>query len=80
MPKTRPPYTPEFRQQLIELVAAGRTPVELSREFEPSAPTIRNWATQAARSGTPAMRSRAARLLRELAPGAQPRARREARS
>lgn len=49
MPKTRPPYTAEFRQQLVELVEAGRTPEELSREFEPSAQTIRNWAGQAAR-------------------------------
>jgi transposase-like protein len=37
-------YPPEFRQQLIELVRAGRTPEELSREFEPSGQTIRNWA------------------------------------
>jgi transposase len=49
MPKTRPPYTPEFRQQIVELVEAGRSPEELSREFEPSAQTIRNWAAQGAR-------------------------------
>ena len=42
MPKSRPPYAPEFRQQMIELVRAGRTPEELSREFEPSAQTIHN--------------------------------------
>jgi transposase len=42
-------YPPEFRQQLIELVRAGRTPEELSREFEPSAQTIRNWVAQADR-------------------------------
>jgi transposase len=42
-------YPPEFRQQLIELVRAGRTPEELSREFEPSAQTIRNWVVQADR-------------------------------
>lgn len=46
MPKFRPPYPPEFRQQLIELVRAGRTPEELSREFEPSAQAIRNWVAQ----------------------------------
>lgn len=46
MPKTRPPYAPEFRRQMVELVRAGRTPEELSREFEPSAQTIRNWANQ----------------------------------
>lgn len=46
MPRTRPPYSPEFRQQMIELVRAGRTPEELSREFEPSAQSIRNWVRQ----------------------------------
>src|SRR5439155_193691 len=33
-------YPPAFRQQVLELVWAGRTPEELSREFEPSAQTI----------------------------------------
>jgi transposase len=42
-------YPTEFRAQLVELVRAGRTPEELSREFEPSAQTIRNWAVQAER-------------------------------
>ena len=46
MPRFRPPYPPEFRQQMIELVRAGRTPEELSREFEPSAQAIRNWVEQ----------------------------------
>ena len=48
MPKTRPPYPAEFRQQMIELVRAGRTPAQLSREFECSAQTITNWVAQAA--------------------------------
>ena len=43
MPRTRPPYSPEFRQQMVELVRAGRTLGELSREFEPTAQTILNW-------------------------------------
>lgn len=46
MPKSRPPYAPEFRRQMIELVQAGRLPEELAREFEPSAQTIRNWAAR----------------------------------
>ena len=46
MAKTHPPYPPEFRQQMIELVRAGRTPGELGREFECSAQTIRNWVRQ----------------------------------
>ena len=46
MPRTRAPYPPEFRQQMVELVRAGRTPEELSREFEPTAQTIHNWVKQ----------------------------------
>ncbi len=46
MPRTRPPYSPEFRQQMVELVKTGRTPEELSREFEPTAQTIHNWVKQ----------------------------------
>ena len=48
MPKSRPPYPAEFRQQIIELARAGRTPAELSREFGCSAQTIINWVAQAA--------------------------------
>ncbi len=51
MPKTRSPYPPEFRHQMVELVQAGRSPEELAREFEPSAQTIRNWVAQADRDG-----------------------------
>lgn len=46
MPKTRQPYAPEFRQQMLELVQAGRSPDELAAEFEPTAQTIRNWIKQ----------------------------------
>jgi len=49
MPKSRPPYPPEFRRQMVELVRAGRTPEELAREFEPTAQAIRNWVRQADR-------------------------------
>jgi transposase len=49
MPKTRPPYPPELRARLVELVRTGRIPEELGRQFEPCAQTIRNWARQAAR-------------------------------
>jgi transposase len=31
---------------MVELVRAGRTPEELSREFEPTAQSIRNWVEQ----------------------------------
>ena len=43
MPKTRPPYPPEFRRQMVDLVHAGRDPEDLAKEFEPTAQSIRNW-------------------------------------
>jgi transposase len=47
MPKKRPVYPPEYRHRLIELVRSGRSIESLSREFEPSAATIRAWVKQA---------------------------------
>lgn len=49
MAKRQPVYTAEFRRQMVDLVRAGRSPEELSREFEPTAQSIRNWVTQSAR-------------------------------
>ena len=49
MAKKHPPYAPEFRRQMIDLVRAGRVPEELAKEFEPSAQAIRNWVAQADR-------------------------------
>ena len=46
MGKTRKPYPPEFRRQMVELVRAGRTPESLAREFEPTPESIRNWVWQ----------------------------------
>jgi len=51
MAKKQPVYTPEFRRQMVELVRAGRSPEELSREFEPTAQSIRNWVAQTDRDG-----------------------------
>ena len=47
MPRTRSPYSAEFRQQIIELVRGGRTPAELAQEYEPTAQTISSWIRQA---------------------------------
>jgi len=73
MPRTRPPYPPEYRQQIVELVRAGRSPEELAREFEPSSVTIRNWVKRAdldegrRHDGlTTAERQEIARLRRDL--------------
>jgi transposase len=49
MPKSRPPYAAEFKQQMVELVQAGRTPEQLAAEFEPTAQAIRNWVQRAQR-------------------------------
>ena len=49
MQRYRPAYPPEFRRQLVELVRSGRTPEELSREFEPTAQSIWSWVKQAER-------------------------------
>ena len=40
-------YPLEFRQQMVELVRAGRSAKALAQEFEPSEQTIRNWVKQA---------------------------------
>ena len=45
--KLPPPYSPEFRRRIIELVRAGRSPASLAKDFEPSAQTIANWVKQA---------------------------------
>ncbi len=73
MGRTRTAYAPEFRQHLIELVAAGRTPEELARDFEPSAQAIRNWVAQAQRDAgkrgdglTSSEREELVRLRREV--------------
>ena len=47
MPRGRRPYPLEFRQRIVELVRAGRSPTELAREFEPSAESINAWVKQA---------------------------------
>lgn len=78
MPRPRPPYPPEFREQIVALVRAGRSPESLAKEFEPSAPTIRHWVALAgdvaagaagAPAGSPlsgAERDELARLRREV--------------
>ena len=49
MPRSRPPYWPEFRQQIVALVRSGRSAHDWSQEFEPTAQTIRNCVMQADR-------------------------------
>jgi transposase len=63
MPRTQPPYAPEFRQQIVELAKLGQTPSEHSREFGVAPQTVTNWVAKppsmqeaAARPGRPEQR------------------------
>ena len=47
MPKTRPPYSSEFRRQMVDLVRAGRSAEDLAKEFEPTAQSIGAWVAAA---------------------------------
>ncbi len=74
MRKSRRRYPLEFRQQMVELVRAGRSAAELAREFEPTEQAIRNWVRQADRDQgrrsdglTTADRTELQRLRRENA-------------
>ena len=49
MPRSHSQYPPAFREQMVDLVRAGRRPEELAREFEPCAQTIHNWVKQSDR-------------------------------
>src|ERR1700730_17920452 len=73
MPRTHPPYAPEYRRRIIELARAGRSIDQLAREFEPTANAIRQWVKQASldeglRSDglTTAEREELTRLRREI--------------
>lgn len=76
MPKSRPPYPAEFRQQILELARAGRTPSELAKEFGCTAQTVANWIaadgrnTRREKPGSDALnsaeREELARLRRQL--------------
>ena len=47
MPKKQPFYTPEFKQQIVELIHAGRKPGELANEFGCHVSSIHFWLKQA---------------------------------
>jgi transposase len=47
MPRTHPPYAPEYRRRIVELARSGRPIAQLAREFEASANAIRKWVKQA---------------------------------
>src|SRR4051794_21270820 len=43
MRRYMPPYSAEFRQQIVQLARDGQTPAALSRQFGCSAQAIQNW-------------------------------------
>ncbi len=73
MPKSHPPYPPDFRAEAVRLVrSGGRTPEQLARDLGCSSQAIRNWVRQAdldegrRQDGlTSAERAELARLRRE---------------
>ena len=48
MPRTRPPYPDQFRQEAVELVRSGRLIGDVAESLGVSQQTLRNWAKQVA--------------------------------
>ena len=51
MHRNHPPYPAQFREQMVELVRAGRRPNELSKEFGCHVSSILNWVRQTDKGG-----------------------------
>ena len=62
MPRSKPPYPAAFRQQMVQLVRAGRGITDLAREFGCNASSIHAWVTAAGRFDGSGITSGDARL------------------
>jgi transposase len=48
VPRTRPPYPPEFRREAVRLVeSSGKAQAEIARELGIAGETLRSWVRQA---------------------------------
>lgn len=48
MPRSRPPYPPEFRQEAVRLVkSSGKPQAQIARELGVAGETLRSWVRQA---------------------------------
>ena len=46
MPRTRPPYPPEFRRQAVDLIRSGTPVKQAAADLGVSEQTLRNWVRQ----------------------------------
>lgn len=65
MGKTRKPYPPAYKEQILAQLRLGRTPGELAKEFEPSTQTIRNWWYKSLQTGGVRTQAETDQLLAE---------------
>ena len=67
MPRTRPPYPPEFRLEAVRLLRSGaRSPKQLAAELGCSPQTLTNWLRQDRGERNDVLSSEERQRLREL--------------
>ena len=66
MPNPKAAYPAQFREQMVELVCAGKGPAELAKEFGCHVTSILNWVRMAYdANGVVPIRKRIAALMRQ---------------
>lgn len=51
-PRTRRTYTPEFKQQLVDLYRSGKRKCDIIREYDISSSMLDRWIAQSTNSGS----------------------------